>query len=148
MIKLVALAAWVCVVCFGANYAMSSWVSAPRAEKPKSREGERVELKGTAPITVPIIRDNRLQGYLVMRLSYGAQDLAKVVSDPEAVIEDEVFRAIYSDNDIDLDHIKKIDFAPLLADAAKRVAERMKLPEPPRILMPELNYVYQNDVKR
>lgn len=93
MIRLVLVGLWACLVVVGAVYAgVTLKMFEPAAEKPSHSKLETLEMK---PVSVPIVRDNKIEGHLVLRFSLVVDaglrhaSVAKV----EDLVADEILRS-------------------------------------------------------
>lgn len=106
------------------------------------------QFKKVKPISVPVIRDGELKGYVSAEFSYllaqkeGHGDDA----DPESYILDEAFRQIYSNNDLDFSNIEKIDIVALTKQITANVNTRFGEPVVEETMIRNLNFVAREDL--
>src|SRR6185295_7617270 len=123
MIKTILAGLWACLVTLAASYAAVSWhgggQTAPEAEPDRLYGG--LETVRTRMISVPVIRSGAIQGYVMAQFSFTADAaiLKRLSVKADVVLLDEAFRAIYSEDELDLRNMKKQDLAVL----AKRIVE-------------------------
>jgi hypothetical protein len=149
MIRTIIIAIWACVVCLGSSFVTSAFLARRGLANDKEKEAMHHEVKPLRPITIPILRSGSLQGYIVLQLDYIlSRNVLKTGIDPEVIIADETFRSIYSDEKIDLSQVAQINLDSLLATVVRRTADRMHSDAVQELLVHELNYVFQKDLKR
>jgi hypothetical protein len=151
MIKLLIAGVWICLVTFASAYFVANWQAQAGAPEPKKPEPffEGIEYHNLAPITVPMINNGVVQGYVVARLTFTSETkvLHQFPGDVQPFLVDETFRALYEDGKIDMRNIQKYDMASLLKTVKKNVNERLGLDLVKDVLVTELNYVEHSATK-
>jgi hypothetical protein len=140
--KLFLVGLWAVCVTLGAGYAVSAYTLSDGADDPRPRlEGLRYTSLPT--LSVPVIEDGRVVGYVVVRLVYTADTavLRALAAEPGAFITDEVFRALYGRAEAQFGKLKRIDLAALAADARAAVNTRMGDEVVQDLLVDGLNYI-------
>lgn len=104
--------------------------------------------KKLKPVSVPVIRDGELKGYVSAEFSYAlaAKEGHGEEIDPESYILDEAFRQIYANNDLDFTHIEKIDIVALTKSLTDRVNERLGHPLVQEITVRNLSLVSRDEL--
>ncbi|MDX2266256.1 MAG: hypothetical protein NW215_14945 [Hyphomicrobiales bacterium] len=147
MIKMLLSGAWgACVALVCAQVAMT-WGAPSGAAAPERPQPTPVKL---SPLSVPIIADGKIQGYIVARLSFSA-DGARGKTAPaalDAFLSDEAFRTIYSDESIDFRSLKKHDLAAFAEKVVERVNARLGGPVVLNGFVDEFNYVPIEEARR
>ncbi len=120
---------WACAVTLGGAYGGVSW-RLRASDAPAPAHEEKLETRKIKPITVPIIADGVLKGYISAEFSmlgpkndpHGehGSDL-----DPEGYFMDEAFRLIYAENKIDFTQMQKTDLAILTSRITTNVNKRI-----------------------
>ncbi len=123
MTKLILSALWICIITLVSSYTAASWKARVEAPSTGKEALTGLNYQKTEPINVPIIVDGAVKGYVVAQFVYtvDAATLNQLSVPPDAFILDEAFRTIYSDDQIDLDHLDRFDLKALttkLKDAA------------------------------
>ncbi len=151
LIKPLGIGVWACVVALVSSYATATW---------QSGGSVAIELSGTAldgleyrkpdPITVPMISDGRLRGYVVARITFtaNARDLHEFPIDPQPFVLDETFRRIYTDGKVEFDQISKYNLEEIAGAIKVNVNERLGLELIKDVLFDELNYVDKDSLKK
>lgn len=127
MIKTLFFVLWGVAIALGASYGLNTFFQA-RANAPAPVDASTFETRKTKEISVPIIREGVVKGYVVIQLSY-VVDLSiakKLPVDPEPFVTDETFRYLYGDDKIDFAHLDRIDLDKLLHTLMFRVNGRTK----------------------
>jgi hypothetical protein len=141
MMRSILIGVWVCVVSLAGAYGGAYWKSHNNAPQSAAAAPKKLEVKKVKPITVPVIAEGVLKGYVSGEFSYvveapdahggGGHDAAakdasvKETADPESYFMDETFRLLYAENKLDFTHIDKIDLVALTQRITARVNERL-----------------------
>lgn len=152
MIKLILTGVWVCAVTLVASYAAVSWQAshlAPRAETGKEESFRGLEYIKPKQLSVPIIADGEIQGYVVAQFVFTlkAQVLEQLKIEPQAFLHDEAFKAIYASESIDFRRLKKQDLSSLSKKIAENVNKRFGAELVEEALIQELAYVPKSEVR-
>lgn len=130
MLRMLVIGIWSCAVTLASTYGAAYWKS-HRNATPAEAHVEKLEVKKIKPITVPIISDGMLKGYISAEFSYvvaaagGSHGASGADGDPDSYIMDEAFRRIYADNSLDFHHIEKFDLNTFTRELTARVNERL-----------------------
>ena len=152
MLKLILVGLWVCVVTLGASYAATWWKAghgpAPVARVEPSLGG--IEYKKTKVINVPMIADGGVRGYIMAQFVFTADAgmLKGLTVQPEVFLQDEAFRALYSDDKLDFRHLEKYDITKLTKMLVEKVNQRLDMKLVKDVLVQEFNYVSRDDMKK
>jgi hypothetical protein len=150
MLKLVLIGVWACVMTLASTYAASTWKAAQAAKAKEGAPAHAIQFLKTREFTVPKIADGAIQGYIITQLTFSVDaDVAKTVdAPPEAFLLDEAFRAIYVDDAIDFNNLKKFDLQKFGKNLVATVNARMNAPILKEVLIPEFNYMTKADMKK
>ena len=116
MIKLIFVGLWACAITLGSSWAVIAWKSgkaADAAREPDKYAGGLEQVR-TKMISVPIIADGAIQGYVIVQLAFSieAKQLKQMTIKPDAILMDEAFKTIYAGETIDFkasDHLDAIE---------------------------------------
>ena len=152
MLKAILSGLWVCVITLGSSYAATWWKvghSAPAAPAAEVSSGG-VEYKKTKVINVPMIADGGVQGYVMAQFVFTADAgvLKNLSVQPEVFLQDEAFRALYSDEKLDFRHLEKYDITKLTKMLVEKVNQRLDMKLVKDVLVQEFNYVSRDDMKK
>ena len=149
MIKLVAVGLWVCAVTLASGFAAVSW-QAGRLPQPEGASlfGGLSTVK-TRLISVPIIAEGAVQGYVVTQLVFAVESsiLKRLAIKPDLIIVDEAIRTIYAGDGIDFRHLTKQDLPLLAKTLAGNVNTRVGAKLVEEVLIEELNYIAKDQVR-
>jgi len=153
MMRLVISCLWVCIVTLGSAYAVIAVkMHQAAAAATAASEANKVGYEKTRPISVPIIANGTVQGYVVAQFSYTSDidDGKKSTVPIEAFILDEAFKTLYADADDKLDfrHLEKYDIGSLTKSLIERVNHRLNSPMLKDVLVEEFNYVSKEETSR
>lgn len=140
--KLVLVGLWTVAVTLGAGFAVAQMrLSAPGAAQEARVEGLRYTSLPT--ISVPVVEDGRLSGYVVARLVYTADAavLRSLAAEPDAFITDEVFRRLYGSAETLFGRLVRLDLDVLAEESRRAVNERMGDEVVQDLLVDGLNYI-------
>jgi len=133
---------WTLCVTLGAGYAVASYKLDEGRQDPAPRlEGLRYTSLPT--ISVPVVQDGDVTGYVVVRMVYTADAavLRNLASEPDAFLTDEIFRAIYGRAEVAFGKLVRLDLRSLADGARLRVNERMGDEVVQDLLVDGLNYI-------
>jgi len=150
VLKLILSGVWVCAVTLLSSYAATWWKVGHSGPLAHESAVSGLEYKKTKPINVPMIADGGVQGYIVAQFVFTADaaTLKKLPVPPEVFLQDESFRALYSDEKLDFRHLEKYDITKLTKTLVSKVNERLSMDIVKDVLVQEFNYVSKDDMKR
>jgi hypothetical protein len=128
VIKTLAVAVWSVAALIAGNYG-ASYVMRMQASKAAVNPQERAfETRKSREISVPIIRDGVVKGYVVVQLNYvvDLEAVKGVKVPPEPFVVDETFQYIYGDDKIDFSRLDRVDIGKMTESLIQRVNARMR----------------------
>ncbi len=142
MSRIVITGIWVCAVTLLSGYLTAYWLIGGGKEMMETSEWEGLQYEKTQPINVPMIREGKLNGYTVVQLVYTADSarLKEAIMPPGLLVTDETFRALYGDDNIDLDHIERYDLKELTKSVREKVNVRLNADIVQDVLVEQINY--------
>jgi flagellar basal body-associated protein FliL len=149
VIKTLLIGLWVCVVALGSSYFFVQMNNSSAAHAPSEAEVEVIEFIKTDMVSVPVIREGKVQGYLVAQLSFAVNKTAtkKLAFEPAPYLVDVAYRALYENSAIDFSQLQPQDLTLL----AKRILEganaKLGSEVVKDVLMNEINYVPRDEVR-
>lgn len=145
MIKLIFVGLWACAVSLGSSWAVMAWKTSQSAAAAhqSDKHSAGVEHVRTKMISVPIIAEGAIQGYVVAQLAFNIDaNLSKQLTiKPDAILMDEAFKTIYAGETIDFQNLKRQDLPALLKAVGDSANRRLGAPMIQDVLIQELNYV-------
>ena len=151
MIKLIAVGLWVACVALGSSYVMASMAGGNTEE-----ESEEVsffvglDYRTTENITIPMISDAAIQGYILARFVYtiDGRTVAQLKVPPDPFILDEAFRRLYATEGFDFANPERFDLPALMRDIREAVNARYGSNLVRDILVEQFDYIAESDVRR
>ncbi|MDQ0326273.1 hypothetical protein J2R99_002142 [Rhodopseudomonas julia] len=143
MVKTLGIGMWACVVALLASFFAAQW----KADvKPAPDEGPALvglEHRKLEPMTVPVIQDGVLQGYILARLVFTADAgaMSKLSMDPAPFVTDEAFREFYNNGKVEFGRLAKYNLDRLINNIKENTNKRLGPGFIQDILVEEINYV-------
>lgn len=124
MLRSLLVSLWIVSATLGATYfgaTMQGGKSA--AETPQNAKAAPIKLKS---MTVPVVSGGAVQGFVLTQLTVSAKpDLLKnLPQPPDLFLNDEVFKTIYGEEQIDFKHIEKLDLIKLSKKICDNINKR------------------------
>jgi hypothetical protein len=150
IVRSVGLGAWGCIVALGATFFAATYNPGKTVEEVRAEHKlESLDFRKPAAITVPMIADERLRGYVVAKIIYtaNAKDAATFPIDPQPFVLDEAFRRIYTDGKVEFGHLAKYNLDQMTKAIKDAVNARLGVNLINDVLIEELNYVDKDSMK-
>jgi hypothetical protein len=150
MIRLVLAGLWVCILTAGTSYAVAYWKENGSTLSAKEEYLEGLQHLKTRVLSVPMVENGAVQGYIVARFAYTveAKTMHQLAVPPEPYVVDEAFRRIYADERLDFRKLARYDLSILTAAIKQRVNERMQAEIVQDVLIEDFNYVSREEFQR
>ncbi|WAJ29989.1 hypothetical protein [Antarcticirhabdus aurantiaca] len=151
MIKIIALGAWVCAVSLGSSFLVASMQSgaapAEAAAEPTYFQG--LDYRKTSDITVPMISDKGLEGYILARFVYtiDGKTVSELKVPPDPFVIDSAFRRIYSLDGFDFGQPQRFDLKALTTQVRDDVNAVYKTALVEEVLVDKFDYIRRNEVR-
>lgn len=148
MIRLVLSGLWVCFVTLAASYAAANFKVGGRAPA-AADQLKGVQVQTTPTITVPMIKNGAVQGYVVAQFAFTieAATRKRLSVPPQVFLSDAAFRTIYSDPSLDFRHLQKYDINKLTRSLIRQTNRKLKGQVIKDILVREFNFVSKEDAR-
>ncbi|MDG4852945.1 MAG: hypothetical protein EOQ64_14285 [Mesorhizobium sp.] len=149
MIKFLAAALWICAVTLGAVfYSFQAAGERGVGEPPKPMLGGLDYVK-TDIISVPLIRDAKIDGYFLTKLVYTVEpDQIKKLSIPApAIITDQVYSYLYSNPQIDFTKKDTIDLDAFRKAIRDTVNARVGVELVHDVLIDQVNFLSKDEIR-
>jgi hypothetical protein len=149
MIKLILIGIWVCAVTLASSYAALTWQPGAAHEPVHEKSDSGLEHLKAKMISVPIIADGAVQGYVVAQFTFAveARLLKNLPVGPEPLLLDEAFKTIYADESVDFRRFRKQDLPALGKKVMAGVNKRLGSELVRDVLIQELNYVPKEEAR-
>jgi hypothetical protein len=148
VIKTIVIGVWAAIVALIASYSVAEWKAEvkPGDEKPYV---EGLEYRKLEPLTVPMIADGLVQGYVLARLVFTADAgaLRKLKVAPEPFVSDEAFREIYNNGRVEFGKLAKYNLDQIVAHIKENTNKRLGADFVHDILIEEINYADRRTMK-
>jgi hypothetical protein len=148
MMKNVMAGFWVCAVTLASCYAAVTWtVGKAPAEEQSHYEG--LQYKKLPAMNIPIVAEGAVQGYVIANLVFtaDAKTLREISVPPEAFIQDEVFRHVYSDETLDFKKLSRYNVNGMIANVREKINKRLGAEIVKEILVENFNFVDKSDIR-
>jgi hypothetical protein len=121
------------------------------AKKPASTTEAQATLEviNLEPVSVPVIRDGKVEGYLVARVALSVDEADAKTNRPVLIIyaNEAIFRALHEDEAFDFSALKPAQILPLAQRIATLANERIGRAVIKNAAIASLNYVRGADVR-
>ncbi|HMN88141.1 MAG TPA: hypothetical protein PKA74_19465 [Bauldia sp.] len=144
MIRTVAVGLWAAVVAILSTYAAATWSAGGSVALPADESAlDGLEYRKPGPLTVPMIADGRLRGYVVAKVVFTARagDLREFPVDPNPFVTDAAFREIYTNGRVEFDQLSKYNLAEITGAIKESVNKRLGFDLLKDVLLEEISYV-------
>lgn len=150
MIKLVTVGLWICAVTLASGFAAVSWKTGALPEPGDVSLLDGLTTVKTRLISVPVIAEGEVQGYVVTQLSFAVDSslLNRLSIKPDLILVDEAIKTIYTGGDIDFRRMKRQDLPALTKRLAENANARFGGKLVREVFVEELNYVSKDQVRR
>ncbi|MER8808989.1 hypothetical protein NKI12_17030 [Mesorhizobium australicum] len=149
MIKVIAIAVWICAATLGAVfYSFQAAGEQGVGEKPKPMLGGLDYVK-TDIISVPLIHDSKIDGYFLAKLVYTVEpDQIKKLSIPaEALITDQVYSYLYANPQIDFTKKATLDLDAFRAAIRDTINTRVGATLVHEVLIDQVNFLSKDEIR-
>jgi hypothetical protein len=149
VIKTLLIGLWVCAVSLGSTYFASTmkWGSDQAELSPE--EANAVEFVKTEMLSVPVIRNGKVNGYVVTQMSFAVNkaELGKLPFEPSPYLVDAAFRAIYQNATMDFSGLRSQDLTALSATMVELANARLGSKLVRDVLINDINYVARDEIR-
>lgn len=139
---------WVCAVTLASCYAAVTWtVGRTHVEEEAHYEG--LQYRKLPVMNIPIIAEGAVQGYVVANLVFtaDAKTLREISVPPDAFLQDEAFRYIYSDDTLDFRKLSRYNVNGMINNVRERANKRLGAEIIKEILIENFNFVDKSDIR-
>lgn len=149
MIKLVIIGVWVCAVTLASSYGAAYWAAGANFGKAEDPYLPGLEYKRVPTITVPMIIDGQIKGYVIAKLVFTADagTLKKLTVDPIIFVVNDAFGEIYTNGRVEAGKISKYNLKDMTDRIKDKVNARLNGPVVQEILIDGINYIDKNDIR-
>nr|WP_321526950.1 hypothetical protein [uncultured Cohaesibacter sp.] len=145
------LALWIGAVSTLSAYLSGHWMNNKSfTELSASPMQEGMDFEKTRAISVPMITDGKVRGYVVAQFVYtiDSTTLKELAIPPNPFVVDEAFRAIFTDRTIDFEDLKHYDIDALTTLIRDNVNARMQAQLVHDILVEEFSFFPESAINK
>ncbi|TPL80922.1 hypothetical protein FJ950_24950 [Mesorhizobium sp. B2-3-14] len=149
MIKVIAIAVWICAATLGAVfYSFQAAGEQGVGEKPKPMLGGLDYVK-TDIISVPLIHDSKIDGYFLAKLVYTVEpeQIKKLSIPAEALITDQVYTYLYANPQIDFTKEATLDLDAFRAAIRDTINTRVGATLVHEVLIDQVNFLSKDEIR-
>ena len=149
MIKMLIAGVWASLMSLGTAFGVMTWQNA-KTDEVVAPPPPTAKLLSTKTISVPMLLDGQVRGYVVSRFEFTA-DTSKISSSgatPESLVADEAFKLIYSRSAMDVQIAKKHDLQALTKAIGHGVNERLGSAVIEDVLIESWSYLSKEDLEK
>ncbi len=149
MIKIIMIGIWISISTLASFYSVMIWKTNESASLQPDKYFGGLEYVKTSTISVPIISEGKVAGYVLARFVFLAdKKILKRLSVPaDVILVDEAFRIIYASTLKDFQRIEKYDLAAMTRRMQENANRRFEVNIIRDVLIDSLNYVPKNEVR-
>lgn len=149
VIKFIAAALWIVAVTLGAVfYSFQAAANKPPVDPAKPMLGGLDYVK-TDVISVPLLKDQRVQGYFLTRLVYTVEpkEAAKMSVPAAALISDQVYSYLYGNPQIDFTQYDKLDLDAFRNGIRDSINARIGEKLVQEVLVEQVEFLTPDDIR-
>lgn len=147
MVRMLLLGLVVMIATLGGSYAaMQIPQGAPPAE---GDTGERAEVVKLDPISVPVVRAGKIQGYVIGRFAFSVPG-SEVRKDKDALVlyvSEAIFRSLYEEEDLDFAALKIIEVEKLIGRIVAKANARIGRPMIAQVFVESMSFLAHDAVR-
>jgi len=149
MIKTILTGVWICAVTLGSLYFVMVWQGGDNASAQPDKFFGGLDYVKTNTVSVPIIDDGEVAGYVLARFVYLAdgRKLKRMSVPAELVLISEAFEAIYAGSLRDFKRIEKYDLASLTKKMKDNANKRFETQLIEDVLIESISYVPKSEAR-
>ncbi len=146
MIRSLLASIWIVSITLAAAF-FGHAMQGPRSAPEAAQAGKAPTAVKLGTVSVPVIASGALQGYILTELSISAKpDLLKnLPQPPELLLGDEVFKTLYTEEQIDFKHIEKTDLTILSQKIRDNINRRAGAAVAEDVFIQGLHYMSKQD---
>ncbi len=149
MIKTLLIGLWVCIVALGSTFFFITMQTQSVSSEAAQKESSAVEFIKTDMVSVPVIKEGKVQGYLVTQISFAVNtaETLKLSFEPTPYLIDVAYRTLYENSDVDFSRLKTQDLSVLTQKIAAAANTKFGSEVVKDVLLNEINYVLRDEVR-
>ena len=150
MLKALIIGIWGCLIAAGSSYAVVFLQTKKAPVETAAVPADKLERRKAPPLTVPVVVEGRLQGYLIVQLALmgPAAAMKAQAIPPEVLLSSEAFTMLFSDERIDFRKLEKYDLRAFSSEAKDRLVKRVGDGVVTEVMVDDFNYVSKDDLRK
>ncbi|MGR7994619.1 hypothetical protein [Xanthobacter sp. ZOL 2024] len=149
MIRFIIIGVWVCAVALGSSYAAAYWTAGAASSKAEEPYLAGLEYRRTPNVTIPMIVNGGVQGYVLARLVYTADAamLRTLPVEPVIFVVNAAFEEIYTNGRVESGKVSKYNLNEMLQRIKVATNTRLNGEVIRDVLVDSLNYIDKTDMR-
>lgn len=149
MIKFIAAAIWICMATVGAVFYSFQSAGEAGADKPPKPLLGGLDYVNTNVISVPLLRNSAIEGYLLTKLVYTVEpeQLKKLSVPAEALITDQVYSYLYMNPQIDFTNKAEFDINAFKEAIRTSINARVGEKLVHEILVDQIDFLRKDEIR-
>lgn len=148
MIRALLMGVWGAVIALGSAYGVMM-LNTPKSAVPSGKEAAMLEQIKLKPMSVPVLAEGKVQGYVVAQLQFTIDKSAsaKLPEPLDSFLKDGAFRTLYARDLLDFRDLRRFDLDALAQSIAKAVNDSVRAPLVTSVLIEDINYISKDDIR-
>ena len=147
MVRMLLLGLVVVIATLGGSYAAMQF---PRGAPSKTEDAsEKAEVVKLDPVSVPVVREGRIQGYVIGRFAFSAPASA-IRKDKDALslyVNEAIFRSVYEEEGLDFTALKIVEVDKLIGRMVTKANARLGQSTIVQIFVESMNFLAHDAVR-
>lgn len=149
MMRVLIIGAWVCLVALGSSYGTAYWAAGASQAKPDEPYLAGLEYRRLPAVTVPMVIDGSVKGYVIAKLVFTADAAAlrKLPLDPAIFAVNATFTEIYVNGRVEGGKVSKYNLPEMLGRIKSTINTVLNGDVVRDVLVDSLNYIDKTDMR-
>lgn len=146
MVRMLLLGLVVMIATLGGSYAA---MQLPQGTAVKEDANEKAEVVKIDPISVPVVREGKIQGYVIGRFAFSAPASA-IRKDKDALTlyaSEAIFRSVYEEEELDFSALKIVEVDKLIGRIVVKANARIGSPTIAEVFVESMNFLAHDAVR-
>ncbi|GLK70091.1 hypothetical protein [Ancylobacter dichloromethanicus] len=149
MTRVLFIGLWVCLITLLASYGGVYWMTGTSPGSDEKPYLAGLEYRRLEPITVPMIIDGTVRGYVVAKLVFtaDAEALHQLAIEPQIFVTHRAFDEIYTNGRVEFGKLSKYNLAEMMDNIKNKSNEGLNGPLVQEVLVDSINYVDKAEIR-
>ena len=149
MVRMLLLGLVVVLSTLGGSYAAMKIPQATSGSSGKEQVVEAVTIVKLDPVSVPVVRDGKIQGYVLGRISFStsASEAARYKDALILYVNEAIFRSIYEEETLDFSSLKPIGVEALVGRVVEKANARIGRNAIAQVFVENMNFLAHEAVR-